>query len=102
MNHTWLSSERRAFILHCIIRNHVEFLAMRVWLWVLATEEQVLSVVVEEVDQITSTTTNGVDEWVEIIGNELLKAFLFVAEVFERGNLHQLLNILVVLSILLI
>ena len=102
MNHTWLSSERRAFILHCIIRNHVEFLAMRVWVWVLATEEQVLSVVVEEVDQITSTTTNGVDEWVEIIGNELLKAFLFVAEVFERGNLHQLLNILVVLSVLLI
>ena len=84
MNHTWLSSERRAFILHCIIRNHVEFLAMRVWLWVLATEEQVLVVVVEEVDQITSTTTNGVDGWVEIIGNELLKAFLFVAEVFER------------------
>lgn len=102
MNHTWLSSERRAFILHCIIRNHVEFLAMRVWLWVMTTEEQVISVVVEEVDQITSTTTNGVDEWVEIIGNELLKAFLFVAEVFERGNLHQLLNILVVLSILLI
>ena len=102
MNHTWLSSERRAFILHCIIRNHVEFLAMRVWLWVLATEEQVLVVVVEEVDQITSTTTNGVDEWVEIIGNELLKALLFVAEVFERGNLHQLLNILVVLSVLLI
>ena len=102
MNHTWLSSERRTFILHCIIRNHVEFLAMRVWLWVLATEEQVLSVVVEEVDQITSTTTNGVDEWVEIIGNELLKALLFVAEVFERGNLHQLLNILVVLSVLLI
>ena len=102
MNHTWLSSERRAFILRCIIRNHVEFLAMRVWLWVLATEEQILSVVVEEVDQITSTTTNGVDEWVEIIGNELLKALLFVAEVFERGNLHQLLNILVVLSVLLI
>ena len=102
MNHTWLSSERRAFILHCIIRNHVEFLAMRVWLWVLATEEQVLSVVVEEVDQITSITTNGVDGWVEIIGNELLKALLFVAEVFERGNLHQLLNILVVLSVLLI
>ena len=102
MNHTWLSSERRAFILHCIIRNHVEFLAMRVWLWVLATEEQILSVVVEEVDQITSTTTNGVDEWVEIIGNELLKALLFVAEVFERGNLHQLLNILVVLSVLFI
>ena len=102
MNHTWLSSERRAFILHCIIRNHVEFLAMRVWLWVLATEEQILSVVVEEVDQITSTTTNGVDEWVEIIGNELLKALLFVAEVFERWNLHQLLNILVVLSVLLI
>ena len=102
MNHTWFSSERRAFILHCIIRNHVEFLAMRVWLWVLATEEQILSVVVEEVDQITSTSTNGVDEWVEIIGNELLKAFLFVAEVLERGNLHQLLNILVVLSILLI
>ena len=75
---------------------------MRVWVWVLATEEQVLSVVVEEVDQITSTTTNGVDEWVEIIGNELLKAFLFVAEVFESRNLHQLLNILVVLSVLLI
>ena len=102
MNHTWLSSEGRTFILHCIIRNHVEFLAMRVWLWVLATEEQVLVVVVEEVDQITSTTTNGVDEWVEIIGNELLKAFLFVAEVFESRNLHQLLNILVVLSVLLI
>ena len=102
MNHTWLSSERRAFILHCIIRNHVEFLAMRVWLWVLASKEQILSVLVEEVDQITSTTTNGVDEWVEIIGNELLKAFLFIAEVFERGNLHQLLNILVVLSILFI
>ena len=85
MNHTWLSSERRAFILHCIIRNHVEFLAMRVWLWVLATEEQVLSVVIEEVDQITSTTTNGVDEWVEIIGNELLKAFLFVAECLRVG-----------------
>ena len=102
MNHTWLSSERRAFILHCIIRNHVEFLAMRVWLWVLATEKQILSVVVEEVDQITSTTTNGVDGWVEIIGNELLKALLFVAEVFERGNLHQLLNILVVLSVLFI
>ena len=102
MNHTWLSSEGRAFILHCIIRNHVEFLAMRVWVWVLATEEQVLSVVVEEVDQITSTTTNGVYGWVEIIGNELLKALLFVAEVFERGNLHQLLNILVVLSVLLI
>ena len=75
---------------------------MRVWVWVLATEEQILSVVVEEVDQITSTMTNGVDEWVEIIGNELLKALLFVAEVFERGNLHQLLNILVVLSVLLI
>lgn len=75
---------------------------MRVWLWVLATEEQILFVVVEEVDQITSTTTNGVDGWVEIIGNELLKAFLFVAEVLERGNLHQLLNILVVLSVLLI
>ena len=102
MNHTWLSSEGRTFILHCIIRNHVEFLAMRVWLWVLATEEQILFVVVEEVDQITSITTNGVDEWVEIIGNELLKAPLFVAEVFERGNLHQLLNILVVLSVLLI
>ena len=102
MNHTWLSSEGRTFILHCIIRNHVEFLAMRVWLWVLATEEQIPSVVVEEVDQITSTTTNGVDEWVEIIGNELLKAFLFVAEVFESRNLHQLLNILVVLSVLLI
>ena len=68
----------------------------------MATEEQVLSVVIEEVDQITSITTNGVDEWVEIIGNELLKAFLFIAEVFEKGNLHQLLNILVVLSILLI
>ena len=102
MNHTWLSSERRAFILHCIIRNHVEFLAMRVWVWVLATEEQVLVVVVEEVDQITSTTTNGVYGWVEIIGNELLKALLFVAEVFESRNLHQLLNILVVLSVLLI
>ena len=58
---------------------------MRVWLWVLATEEQVLVVVVEEVDQITSTTTNGVDEWVEIIGNELLKAFLFVAECLRVG-----------------
>ena len=68
----------------------------------MATVEQVLSVVVEEIDQITSTTTNGVDEWVEIIGNKLLKAFLFIAEVFERWNLHQLLNILVVLSILLI
>ena len=68
----------------------------------MAIVEQVLSVVVEEVDQITSITTNGVDEWVEIIGNELLKAFLFIAEVLERGNLHQLLNILVVLSILLI
>ena len=75
---------------------------MRVWVWVLATKEQILFVVVEEVDQITSTTTNGVYGWVEIIGNELLKAFLFVAEVFERGNLHQLLNILVVLSVLLI
>ena len=75
---------------------------MRVWLWVMTTEEQVISVVVEEVDQITSTSTNGVDEWVEIIGNELLKALLFVAEVLERGNLHQLLNILVVLSVLLI
>ena len=102
MNHTWLSSEGRTFILHCIIRNHVEFLAMRVWVWVLATEEQILSVVVEEVDQITSTATNGIDEWVEIIGNELLKALLFVAEVFERWDLHQLLNILVVLSVLLI
>ena len=68
----------------------------------MATEEQVLSVVIEEVDQITSITTNGVDEWIEKIGNELLKAFLFIAEVFEKGNLHQLLNILVVLSILLI
>ena len=68
----------------------------------MTTEEQVISVVVEDVDQITSTSTNGVYEWVEIIGNELLKAFLFVAEVLERGNLHQLLNILVVLSILLI
>ena len=68
----------------------------------MATEEQALFVAVEKVDQITSITTNGVDEWVEIIGNELLKAFLFIAEVFERGNLHQLLNILVVLSILLI
>ena len=75
---------------------------MRVWVWVLATEEQILSVVVEEVDQITSTTTNGIDEWVEKIGNELLKALLFVAEVFESRNLHQLLNILVVLSVLLI
>ena len=75
---------------------------MRVWLWVLATEEQILCVVVEEVDQITSTATDGVDEWVEKIGNELLKALLFVAEVFERGNLHQLLNILVALSVLLI
>ena len=68
----------------------------------MASEEQVLSVVVEEIDQITSTTTNGADEWVEIIGNELLKTFLFIAEVFERRNRHQLLNILVVLSILLI
>ena len=68
----------------------------------MATVEQVLSVVVEEIDQITSIMTNGVDEWVEIIGNKLLKAFLFIAEVFERWNLHQLLNILVVLSILLI
>ena len=68
----------------------------------MATEEQVLSVVIEEVDQITSITTNGVDEWIEKIGNELLKAFLFIAEVFEKGNLHQLLNILVVLSILFI
>ena len=68
----------------------------------MATVEQVLSVVVEEIDQITSIMTNGVEEWVEIIGNKLLKAFLFIAEVFERWNLHQLLNILVVLSILLI
>ena len=68
----------------------------------MASEEQVLSVVVEEIDQITSIMTNGVDEWVDIIGNELLKTFLFIAEVFERRNLHQLLNILVVLSILLI
>ena len=68
----------------------------------MATEEQALFVAVEKVDQITSITTNGVDEWVEIIGNELLKAFLFIAEVLERWDLHQLLNILVVLSILLI
>ena len=75
---------------------------MRVWLWVLTSEEQVLSVVVEEIKQVTSIMANGVDEWVEIIGNELLEALLFIAKVFERGNLHQLLNILVVLSILLI
>ena len=75
---------------------------MRVWVWVLATKEQVLSVVVEEVDQITSTATNGVYGWVEIIGNVLLKAFLFVAEVFERLNINHLLTIFVFLSVLII